>query len=89
MERELIESLQKGIAELKTLTGDMGKTANALAKLTRDAGRYGAGNAAMHLEGQMDELRGKVKQIHASATDAMLEYFPEFAAEVIMRGPPR
>lgn len=89
MERELIEMLQKDFAELKVLTRDMAKTASALAKLQREAGRHKAGNAAMNLEGQMDQLRGMVKQTHARGSDAMLEHFPDFAVEVIARGPPR
>ena len=89
MERELIETLQKGFAELKALTRDMAKTANALAKLQHEAGRHKAGNAAMNLEGIMVGERSRYIRLHSEQSDLLLEHFPDFAAEVIMRGPPR
>ena len=74
-ERQLIEAIQKAKA---SMTADL----KALTQIQIDRGDVAAQNAVFLTRAELDVWHGK-------ATERMLMHFPDFAAEVVTRGPGR
>ena len=74
-ERDLIDAIQLAKA-------DMVKHLKALTNLQIDAGRADAQNAVFLTRAELDVWHGK-------ATERLFAHFPEFAADVVARGPGR
>lgn len=74
-ERELIDAIQAEKAK-------MAENLKALVKVQKDAGRAEAQNAVFLTLAELNVWHGK-------ATERLFANFPEFAADVVTRGPGR
>jgi hypothetical protein len=74
-ERDNVEAIQQALAVIKSNLAE-------IERINTAAERLDAANAAMG-------FRGKVIVLHADMTEAMRQYWPEFASEVQVLGPRR
>lgn len=74
-ERQLIEAIQKAKA-------DMIANLKALTQIQKERGDVASQNAVFLTRAELDVWHGR-------ATERMLTHFPEFASEVVTRGPGR
>ena len=88
-EKQLIDAAQKAVATAKKALANVESAMEKVAKLNREAGRLQASNAAMRFQGACGKARNGVIMAHADASDALLLHYPDFAEEVITRGPGR
>lgn len=75
MERQLIDKAQ-------ALHAELAETLKALIKIQKDAGRGEAQNACYL-------VRKRLGVWHGKATKQLFKHFPEFANDVVTRGPGR
>lgn len=88
-EREYVEgvrdSLRKAERELdKAIEGAMG-----VVRFNADAGKAFLSNEAFGVAGELTELKAIFMRTHKAATDVLFANWPDFADEVVTRGPDR
>lgn len=86
-ERDAIAEAQKELAAAKRAMRGFRSLMGDLMAINRDAGRLEAENAAMGVRGDASCIIGELDKMHADATKAMRDHFPEFADEIQTRGP--
>jgi hypothetical protein len=76
-ESVLVAAMQESLANAKAAMRDLEKNARRMATINREAGRMGASNAAMKMQGEAMQIRGHLIVAHAEASDALCQCFDD------------
>ena len=88
-ERELIESARNRLRRAESLIALAARDLNGVVETNAQAGRAVQSNAAFKAQAKIEGALAGLKLAHAEGTEALLENWPDWAAEVTVRGPGR
>ena len=85
-EAELINQISDNFLDAKVSLQKAQRALTEVMQINTDKGRLDAANAAMRVRGEVRCIRGNLDVMHSNATVDMSTYYPEFSAEVQVRG---
>jgi hypothetical protein len=88
-ERDYIESARDRLRRAETLISLAIKDVNAVVGINADAGKADLSNAAFTAQAKLTRALGGLQLAHAEGTSILLANWPDFASEVVTRGPGR
>ena len=86
-EKQLAEAVRDKLLKAEALIASAIDDVGAMVKINMDAGRAVEGNAASMAKGMFTRSLGALQIDHAKATVLLLQHWPDFAAEVTVKGP--
>ncbi len=88
-EREMIESARDRLRRGESLIALAIKDVNDVVRLNANAHKADLANAAFTAQAKLAQALGGLQLAHAEGTAILLANWPDFAAEVTVRGPGR
>lgn len=88
-EAEHIEAARDKFRKAEALWKDAIADVMAVVKINADAGRAEMANAAFGVAADFTEGLGDMMRRHFRGTSVLLEKWPNWAADLVTRGPPR
>jgi hypothetical protein len=88
-EREYIESARDRLRRAESLIALAIKDVNGVVTINAEGGKADLSNAAFTAQAKLTGALGGLQLAHAEGTTILLASWPDFAAEVVTRGPGR
>lgn len=88
-EKDLIESARDRLRRAESLIAMAIKDVNGVVAINADASRPDLSNAAFTAQAKLTQALGGLQLAHAEGTALLLANWPDWASEVVTRGPGR
>lgn len=88
-ERELIETARDRLRRAESLIALAIKDVNSVVRINANAGKADLANAAFWSQAKLALALGELQLAHADGTKILLDHWPDYASEVVVRGPGR
>ena len=88
-EREMIESARDRLRRAESLIALAIKDVNGVVRFNANNGKADLANAAFWAQAKLSVALGELQLAHADGTKALLDNWPDYASEVVVRGPGR